>query len=748
MQKLSALANIPGLKNWHGGSLDVGYVIGNGKMYIVGALGRELIYDRCPYTTDLPAPLSRISMVIGPMYAYANFGHGWEIQANVDDQPVAWDQETVLMPAPDQPDWGVKSQGEELTLELRDQMDAKLPLFLRQVTLTRPAGMAYVRVTVDIPVVKDVFRSPDSCTKEIEPTRNSIIITWNPKATPVYLFDLPLSLDPKIPPRVLVTTVRCERPDTKIWVDETGLHADCGLMAGGDTVNLNIWLSTATSKAKAQRQIPSTQPIEGVKNRMVWDSILERVDGQNDRLLQVLNNSISLCHATTAVDGSSLANPYMFPLRYLRDQQGTFQLFLAIGEYETAFKALAFHTAMQNRYGIQDWYSPVAPEPVPDPYQFDPQMKWANSHWATAEYPSYIALFARDYYQATNSIEPLKGLYPRLVDNILCQKFGEYDLLDSPGDESYTQLVGIDNELHFTDSNLLFIGAARFVAQMADMLGKTQDAAKFLGLAERTWQALLMYNWDIDKNFFTLSKNDRRIALDPALRWFWAELGDPQDPMAQGCLSAVLEQLINPIRVVPDKPLCAGMDPGYLLYALTRSQHPAVHDTAQLVLEYAVNGTFCEYYTHSGNTVQPRYPRGGGILRSFESGICATALLQYLLGMRLNMPLKQVFLQPHLPPCWPGWQSREIDISGEGTLQMRLERKTDGEVIYTLQRRGGQCPLQLNVEFGVFGPHLQPKSTELTQPKGRLDLLQAAITLAPASGTQNTIEQKLIFVTG
>jgi hypothetical protein len=746
MEKTDNQIDRLGFKNWKGGTLSAGYVIGNGQMYIVAALGREVIYDRCPYTIDTPAPLSRISMVCGPMYVYANFGHGWEIQANLDDQPVVWDQETVFMPAPEQPNWGIKSQESGLTLELHDQMDAKLPLFLRRVTLTRPAGMTYARVTVDIPVVKDIFRSPESCTKEIEPTKNAIIITWNPKKTPVYLFDLPLSLDPKIPPRVMVTTMRCECPDTKIWVDETGLHADCGLMAGGDTVQLNIWLSTATSKAKAQRQIPSGHAIEGVQNRMEWDSILERVDGRGDRLLQVLNNSISLCHAATAVDGSALANPYMFPLRYLRDQQGPFRLFLAIGEYERAFKALAFHTAMQNRYGVQDWYSPVAPEPAPDPYQFDPQMKWANSHWATAEYPSYIALFARDYYQATNNIEPLKGLYPRLVDNILCQKFGEYDLLDSPGDESYTQLVGIDNELNFTDSNLLFIGAARFVAQMADMLGKDQDASKFLGMAERTWQALLKYNWDTDKNFFALSKNDRRVALDPALRWFWAELGDPQDPMAQGCLSAVLEQLINPIRVVPDKPLCAGMDPGYLLYALARSQHPAVHDAAQLVLEYAVNGTFCEYYTHSGNTVQPRYPRGGGILRSFESGICATALLQYLLGMRLNLPLKQVSLQPHLPPAWSGWQSREIELHSEGTLQMRLERTTDGQVTYTLQRRGGQSPLNLNVEFGIFGERLIPKSTELTHPNGRQNLLQAVVSMAQASDTNNTVEQRFVFI--
>jgi hypothetical protein len=221
--------------------------------------------------------------------------------------------------------------------------------------------------------------------------------------------------------------------------------------------------------------------------------------------------------------------------------------------------------------------------------------------------------------------------------------------------------------------------------------------------------------------------------LDTLLRWFWLEMGDPLDPIPQGCLAAVLKELCHPIEVVPQGGICAGMDPGYLLYALARSQDPAMDQAARLLLGYASEtGLFNEYYIYPGGRITP-HPNGGK-LRFWESAVNGWALIHYLLGLRLDLANRQIFIQPHLPPGWPGWISREIPLAGEGTLQLRLERSPDGPVSLSLIRRGGAHSLKVNAEFGASGPRLVPLSGGLEPVPGRPDLLRGTIVLRPVSG--------------
>jgi hypothetical protein len=253
--------------------------------------------------------------------------------------------------------------------------------------------------------------------------------------------------------------------------------------------------------------------------------------------------------------------------------------------------------------------------------------------------------------------------------------------------------------------------------------------------------------WMPEENRFACSTVDSRPVLDALLRCFWIETQNPTGPVAQGCLSAVLRTLVNPIRIVPDRNICAGMDPGYLLYAMARCQHPQVHQAAELALKYASrNGTYSEYYLNSDiESDSPfAFQRTEGTLRPWESGTCATALLQYLLGLRIDAPQHKIFLQPHLPEGWPGWTTGEFKIPGAGTLKFQLERKGK-EIQFTVTRKGPGHALTIEVEVGAFAPKLISQSPELHPVTKRPDLLRATIESPAAKTNRTTTRHQLRF---
>jgi len=415
---------------------------------------------------------------------------------------------------------------------------------------------------------------------------------------------------------------------------------------------------------------------------------------------------------------------------YVRDQFGSFRLFLEQGAYERAWRALAYHIAMQNQWGFQNSYEAV-PEP-PDPNN------WSQTHpkepghgHGGAEVPAYIILMARDYYLATGDRARVAPLYARLAYNLRVHNFNpETHLLPSPTDESYTQIVGIGGEKDFTDSNILFLGAADFMVRLARELGYEADAAEFQALRDRTFGAMKEHLWVEEGRYFAICKQDRRPCFDPSLRWFHLGIGERFDPIQQGCLDAVLRNLINPIRVVPDRPETAGMAPGYLLQALSRAQRPQMHDAARLLTLYGSDThNMNEFYHHGPDAMS-------GKLRPWESGVAGCAIAQYLLGAQPDLPAGKLRLQPHLPQGWPGWTSRPLELPGQGVMKYRLERQSDGSIEFVVTRCGGQDTLTLEVEMGGFGDILTPLSPELAVVAGRADLLVGAFPLSPAGQAQ------------
>lgn len=733
-----------GVNDWHRTDRHDGYVTGNGQIYTVGALGQTLTRTGKSFLNDDTAPLTRLAWINGPLYSVGNLGYGWELIPEIDGQKEEWRSESVLSPTADEPFWRVHSESQYLNAELTDIIVEDQPVLLRKVkiSLSEDATENHVQIFIPIhpdprngspfqmwngdPVEKQRPSIPEDELIQAHESANAIVLKAAPRAlwqeisTPI-----PKEEDYALmfPPRALATTAASNDSHTSISINSGGLRIDLGLMKPGKEKEFGVWLVTASGSEEtieadvlnvlAEWTQKSINQVAAESRSALPEPLIQRTDAQNDPFTTIIQSTSSLARATQAVSGCVLAQPYMYPMCYVRDQIGSFKVFLTQHDYERAYKALTFYIAMQNRYGIQNAYD-TTPTP-PDPTIWNPEANSMDGPHSVAEVPSIIILMAKDYYKATGDLRKIEPLYDRLAYNLRVQEFNENGLLPSPGDESYTnsEQTAPEYRIEMTDSNLLFISAARFMSELADTLGYSDDADEFKRLETKTMDAMMDRLWLQDENHFAYARSasddpdeiDRRPALDLLLRWFWLDMSDPLDSVPQQNLQTVLNELVDPVRVVPEVyDFTAGMDPGYLLHALSRSQHPAMHEAAELMVNYASeSGLFAEYYEHENGKIIPF----SGTLRPWESGINAAAMAQYLLGFQPDLPNNTLLLEPHLPPNWQGWKTRKINLYDEGMIQLSMHRQSRNLVRMILNRTGGCTPLNIKISIGGFGENVR-----------------------------------------
>jgi hypothetical protein len=756
------------LSKWHRVDRHDGYVVGNGRMYMVAGLGLDLDLSTKSKVTSVEAPLSRIAWVIGPTYALGNLGWGWEIEAANDDGAIAWETETIVSPSPDCPFWGVECNAPTLTMNISDIIMADHPVIVRRVTFRCPAASRSGNIRLRIPVRFDprnggeMFSlkhdhsrasSPSLAENRLRqafPAEGAFVTVAGQRA--LYQEDSTVILDADcnrriFPPRALATGIGHPSPQVITTLQDDAFNIELGRLAPGETREIAVWLVTVSAsdsglEAEALRELNRwrardlTEVISEAKAARPLP-LLTRTDGRDDPLLHSIEASYSLATACQAHSGGVMAEPYMYPMYYVRDQYGSARLFLACGDYERAWGILGFHLGMAAFFGLQNAYDTF--DVPPDPARWPRRTEAVDSRFKDAEVPSYMILEARDYLRATGDLERVKPLYPQLAFNLRVQKPSVNDLFPSQGDESYSNFEETAPRFRqeATDSSLLFIAAAEFMNELARKLGHAEDGNEFAELARRTRDATMKRLWLAGRKHFAYARDesndpahiDARPVLDPLLRWDWLGMGEPGDSVSQGCLNAVLQYLINPVRVVPeDQAITAGMDAGYLLHALTRAQDFRMHDAARLVLKYAsAQGLYSEYYSHENGVIIPKSAN----LRPWESGVNATALLYYLIGLESDLLNQCVSLNPHLPPDWPGWSVRPILLPGEGMLHLRFERADADGVSLFIAREGGSMTLIFDVGLGGFEQTLVWVSKPLKVLAEQPNLARGSVSIAP-----------------
>lgn len=122
-------------------------------------------------------------------------------------------------------------------------------------------------------------------------------------------------------------------------------------------------------------------------------------------------------------------------------------------------------------------------------------------------------------------------------------RFSKNGILPWATDESYTNVRETypRYEDEMTDSQLLYLSAAEFMADLAGQLSEQEDAVEFRGHYE-TGQRLLMERlWLPAENYFAFARAadddpahvDTRPACDALLRRFWLHAGTPNDATNQ-----------------------------------------------------------------------------------------------------------------------------------------------------------------------------------------------------------------------
>ena len=757
-----------GLSEWHRVDRHDGYVLGNGRMYMVAGLGWDLDLTTQSRVTSLNAPLSRIAWVIGPTYALGNLGWGWEIEAANDEGAIAWETETIVSPSLDCPFWGVECTASTLTMNILDIIMADHPVIVRRVNLRCPVASRTANIRLRIPVrfdprnggemfslKHDHSRASSSSLAENRlrqafPREGAFVTVAAPRA--LYQEDSTVILEEDsnrriFPPRALATGIDSLSPQVITTLQQDAFNVELGRLAPGETREIAVWLVTVSAsdselEAEALRELNRwrarnlTEVISEAKAARPLP-LLTRTDGQDDLLLHSIEASYNLAMACQARSGGVMAEPYMYPMYYVRDQYGSARLFLARGDYNRAWGVLSFHLGMAAFFGLQNAYDTFD---VPlDPGRWPRRNEALDSRFKDAEVPSYMILEARDYLRATGDLERVKPLYPQLAFNLRVQKASVNDLFPSEGDESYSNFDETAPRFRqeATDSSLLYIAAAEFMSELAEKLGHAEDGNEFAKRAQRTRDATMKRLWLASRKHFAFARDesddpahiDARPVLDPLLRWDWLGMGEPGDSVSLGCLNAVLQYLINPVRVVPeDKAITAGMDAGYLLHALTRAQDSRMHDAARLVLKYAsAQGLYSEYYSHENGVIIPKSAN----LRPWESGVNATALLYYLIGLESDLLNQRVSLNPHLPPDWPGWSAHPILLPGEGAIHLRFERADVNEVSLLITREGGSRTLIFEVGLGGFDRPLERVSKPLKVLAEQPKLARGSVSIAP-----------------
>ena len=771
-----------------------GYLVGNGRMYAVAGLGQTMARVGKSQLTPEKAPLSKLSWVIGPTYTIGNLGYGWQIEAAVDERPLVWTKETVIEPTRGMPFWGVCSRQDELSCELFDIMMPDCAIMVRHIQITRPAHLPPAQVKITLPVHPDprngAFTMFDGRPIDAEQIQNwsryvgphikerpsvpqeklqqifeadKAIVHRGPARALYQEMSVTVPSDSQYEtlflPRALATTLTCPQDNAAVQVYPGRMEADLGILAPGQTAALAAWIVTVSGQEAALEE-------EALRRLAEWKSkgvdavmaasardlpapLMERLDGEHF-MLKALETPVRMVLASQALPGGVFAQSFMYPMCYVRDQYGPFRLMLATADYDRAYRILTFYTAMQNTLGIQNAYDIPSEAVAADNWNPDLDYGLLDGRWQRAEVPSYIILFARDYYRATGRLEQIAPLYPRLAYNLRVQHLSKNHLLPYASDESYTNFADTKPryEQEMTDSTLLYLAACDFMIELARLTGRDGDAAEFAGLAERTERALMERLWLPEERYYAYARDDsndsnaidRRPVFDPLLRDFWIERRDPYDPKAINCLNAVVQHLLDPILVTTTASLAAGMEPGYLLYAMSRCQHPQTNQAAELLLRYASGvGAFNEFYFYHKQEIWPN----DGVLRPWESSVAAAALIQYLLGLRIDIPNAKITLQPHLPPDWSGWQTRCIPLPGQGEIRMKLVRTDQDGFLFEVVRTNGMAPLAIDLELGLFGEWLESHSPGLLPVSGRTDLLRAQGVLQ--SSNSGTEPQTLVF---
>ena len=397
------------------------------------------------------------------------------------------------------------------------------------------------------------------------------------------------------------------------------------------------------------------------------ETLTENFNSLSNEDKKIIDGVATLIKVQQSDDGGAMAGHY-YPLAYVRDQYGVAKGMLALGMFEEAKKALEFRINKFNHFGNLKNAESMGTHCARHMHEND-----------DVEQTGYIILQARDYFNKTGDNDFIKKIFPMLdwCWNAQLQHLAGGSLPFN-GDETYVAggFFPRSGLLHGSaDSTLVFIEGGKWLADWSaknNFWDKDYTAAqnKIIEETKKSWRNLFF-----DKNKIYANAPERENFISPPrfrhgvcennCNWFgWTQRtknGRYQCPLCFGkinlpaespekmevnsvsllptflesdilsneelteVINHILEQTLpnGHIPTIPGGNGCVGYDPGFLLFALKKINHPAVEKIKNRMIRMLdKRGAWTEYYDEND-----KFKKENCRCRPWESAINAAAIV-------------------------------------------------------------------------------------------------------------------------
>ncbi len=402
---------------------------------------------------------------------------------------------------------------------------------------------------------------------------------------------------------------------------------------------------------------------------------------------ELLTISKYLCAVQQAeAGGYSPMDGYTYT--WIRDSNGPVRYLSAVGDFESVRRHLEYHfrgCATKGKIGNN--------LPLDLDVEQIPEIDWSQAPVEPAESSSFVILQHYWYYRQSGDLQLIRKHWPMLCRCLLGQAVDERGLLPFHGDETYRfpgylffergQDVGlyVNLETRSADSAFEYVVAAEALAEMAEELGKAEEAVDYRRRADKVRRATEKYYWQQARGYYAPAMSDLSDQVQPGpfapinLRPLWIGYAHATEQQRRNVLNS-LKYLWQPDatpKTTPGFEPYVTMIPGYALYALASIGHPAAEVALSGVLTAAEkSGGFAEMNEADNRPSDEVW--GQHRIRPWEGGINAEAILHYLTGMEVDAASGRVFLRPQMPRGW-----HEMTISNLPVGEARLRLEVDGD---------------------------------------------------------------------
>jgi len=447
-----------------------------------------------------------------------------------------------------------------------------------------------------------------------------------------------------------------------------------------------------------------------------------RITSDAPRIRSFIENTLSMLNTQTALLNGAVAVMARYSGAWCRDAFGPILFFLKAGKYEDAKRVASFYDYASRLLGFRNRY-PVDLDLRKAPEVFD----WQSIAPQQGDDPNILILHIYNVWRATDDNNLIREHYGFMKRNLLGQVTGDWHL-PFHGDETYQVYIMMQegapmDAFYSVDTSFWYAVAAESLAEMADAIGETADAAAFRKRAQQCRHHVEKYYWDQERGYYTpyVTKDGLTPATSPFaninLRPLWMGYAQPSDPrMRQNVINTtkILMKKSGTMKTTKRVAYYTGMTPGLLLWnlkaiGLTERADMAFHGLLDVAMSPL--GDFAEAY--DGNDRWLDYSHLPNVYRPWETSINADAVLYYLTGYDYDHRSNRLTLQPHLPP---GVNEMAIDNLYAGPNKVRLYMKRSQERPYRMDvtvENTGANGLEIELLTEIIKDETAPKGFEV-----------------------------------